>query len=62
LFRIPLKPGDDASCGWSRVVEGGLTIFEIPGTHHGFMSGTSVALIAAQLKSVVMPLEAHKIG
>jgi amino acid adenylation domain-containing protein len=53
LFRVPAPADAEKSYGWAEFVLGELKIFEIPGTHDGFMSAPSVNIIASHLKCLL---------
>jgi amino acid adenylation domain-containing protein len=50
LFRIPLAQDQDESYGWSKIVLGHTRVYEVPGKHSEFLSGTSVRLLADKIK------------
>ncbi|MGC2697975.1 MAG: thioesterase domain-containing protein, partial [Candidatus Angelobacter sp.] len=60
LFRTPVSPGKDDSCGWASLARGGVKVFEIPGTHNQFMSHPSVMLIAEKLKECLLQCSEDK--
>jgi thioesterase domain-containing protein len=45
-FRLP-------DCGWSRLVQGGPEIVEIPGDHLSLIVEPSIAMIAEKLKAAI---------
>ena len=53
LFRVPGQADAERSYGWTEFVRGELKIFEVPGTHDGFMSAPSVNIIASHLKCLL---------
>jgi thioesterase domain-containing protein/acyl carrier protein len=53
LFRVPGQADAERSYGWAEIVRGELKIFEVPGTHDGFMSAPSVNVIASHLKCLL---------
>jgi amino acid adenylation domain-containing protein len=53
LFRVPEQADVERSYGWAEFVRGELKIFEVPGTHEGFMSAPSVNVIASHLQCVL---------
>jgi len=53
LFRVPGQADAERSYGWAEFVRGELKIFEVPGSHDGFMSAPSVNLIASHLQSIL---------
>ena len=53
LFRVPGQADAERSYGWAELVGGELKIFEVPGTHDGFMSAPSVNIIASHMKCLL---------
>jgi thioesterase domain-containing protein len=53
LFRVPRQAAEESSYGWADLVRGELKIFEVPGTHDGFMSAPSVIVIAGELQHLL---------
>jgi aspartate racemase len=39
--------------GWDELTDGGVEIFEVPGTHRGIMQEPSVAILAEKLKACI---------